>query len=335
MDHSTQSLVLPVNLLRAPENDYSPGEASWVSFCRAIEVSCGETVLFDMVAGDADRCPADLPTVPMQVSLRDIVAMALAAGMECTYVSFEEQSVFMQGMVGSITSGRHPILGPLVHYTPRWPTNPAGSEKRIRQGVLGQHWLQRVWGTSSVAGRTYNYRLRRAVQRLDERWLRYTERMAKGDVAGPPGSRSSQPRTGQGSSPRKNTSTGHRGHIFNYSSLTRPQDGLWTAESRSRRRSLSSVYPSQPETMEIDVRFERLPMRERPRRSRQSSHVRTRLTISEFTFRSESGTPICNVLVLNPSDSKDGMFERVGTGELSGNVYDRFLKDDNKDIHIC
>lgn len=46
-------------------------------------------MLLDMVKSDADRCPADLPTVPMQVSMRDIAVMALAAGMECTGASLE------------------------------------------------------------------------------------------------------------------------------------------------------------------------------------------------------------------------------------------------------
>lgn len=36
---------------------------------------------YDMAEGDADRCPADLPVVPMQVSLRDVIVTAFRACM--------------------------------------------------------------------------------------------------------------------------------------------------------------------------------------------------------------------------------------------------------------
>lgn len=73
------------------------GEAAWVSFCKIIYYSCHGNIRYDLVERDVDRCPTDLPTVPMPVSLRDIVAMALSIGMHCTEASFTSRSLSMQG----------------------------------------------------------------------------------------------------------------------------------------------------------------------------------------------------------------------------------------------
>ena len=106
-----------------------------------------------MAVQDADRCPADLPSVPMMVSMRDIVVMALMAGLECTHASFEDKSLSMQGSAGSITSSQHPILGPILHFSARNVDVPHGMSVQGR--ILGP-WLCRLWGTVDVARTGYN-----------------------------------------------------------------------------------------------------------------------------------------------------------------------------------
>lgn len=43
---------------------------------------------YDFVEYDADRCPLDLVSALMQVSMKDIIVMGLMAGMEITRASF-------------------------------------------------------------------------------------------------------------------------------------------------------------------------------------------------------------------------------------------------------
>lgn len=152
------------------------GEASWVSFCRAIEIPCRRSVRIDLVEYDADRCPSDLISVPMQVSMRDIIIMALMAGMELTNASFHDKSISMQGAVGTLTSSNHAILGPILHFTPRnvQTSLPMLLGERIRDvdGKINTLWIWRTWDTCSVAGSPYNSNRRRTVRRLDERWIR-------------------------------------------------------------------------------------------------------------------------------------------------------------------
>ncbi|KAI0860804.1 hypothetical protein F4860DRAFT_188190 [Xylaria cubensis] len=155
------------------------GEASWVSFCRAIEIPCRHSVRIDLVEYDADRCPSDLISVPMQVSMRDIVIMALMAGMELTSASFHNKSISMQGAVGTLTSSNHAILGPILHFTPRnvETSLPIVFGERIRDvyGKINKFWMPRTWDTCSVAGSFYNFSRRRTVRRLDDRWIRDLE----------------------------------------------------------------------------------------------------------------------------------------------------------------
>ncbi|PGH19259.1 hypothetical protein AJ80_04124 [Polytolypa hystricis UAMH7299] len=153
------------------------GEASWVSWCRAIQAPCGDSVRFDFVEYDADRCPPDLVTAPMQVSMRDIVIMGLMSGMEVTSCSFHEKSISMQGDIGTITSSNHPVLGPLLHFAPRYNENMYSSygtlpvsPTKYRGEVTGR-WLSRTWNLCKVAGRYLNSTARRTVRRLDDRWL--------------------------------------------------------------------------------------------------------------------------------------------------------------------
>ncbi|KAI0483459.1 hypothetical protein F4859DRAFT_399733 [Xylaria cf. heliscus] len=155
------------------------GEASWVSFCRAIEIPCRYSVRIDLVEYDADRCPSDLISVPMQVSMRDVVIMALMAGMELTSASFHNKSISMQGAVGTLTSSNHPILGPILHFTPRNVETSLpmmfGARVPGMYGKINKFWMPRTWDTCSVAGSFYNYSRRRTVRRLDDRWIRDKE----------------------------------------------------------------------------------------------------------------------------------------------------------------
>lgn len=138
------------------------GEASWASFVRTVHPSCHRSTFLSSRHGDADRCPAELPTVPMPVSLRDTVVMALMTGMECTAASFDRGSVSMQGPAGTITSAQHPILGPLIHFSPR---NSDVRHAIGRHGVITKEWLWRVMDNCIVAGRHYNSKGRREVER--------------------------------------------------------------------------------------------------------------------------------------------------------------------------
>lgn len=163
------------DLLSTPDQS-SVGEASWVSFCRAVEPTCGLTMRMDLKEYDADRCPADLVTVPMPVSMRDVVAMALMAGMRVITYDFHTQSVFMQGDIGSITPASHPILGPILHFT----TGSSNVQRRKlfgidvypfrTRGAITDRWIVRTWGTCTVAFSMYNDERRRRLRHLDERW---------------------------------------------------------------------------------------------------------------------------------------------------------------------
>ncbi|KAL1880758.1 hypothetical protein Daus18300_001372 [Diaporthe australafricana] len=159
--------------------DQRVGEASWVSFCRAIEIPCGSSVRLDHVQYDADRCPSDLVSAPMQVSMRDIIVMGLMAGMDITSASFHEKSISMQGAVGTITSSKHAVLGPILHFTPR---NVNENELmaygfgyyfgRFGRGFVDIYWLARTWDVCCIAGRFFNAHVRRTTRRLDDRWIR-------------------------------------------------------------------------------------------------------------------------------------------------------------------
>ena len=152
------------------------GEASWVSFTRTVQYASGNSIRYEMVEGDADRCPTDLPVVPMQLSMRDVVAMAVMAGMECTDVSFEAQSLSMQGSAGTITSSRHPIIGALIHFAPRQPFKNHGIPTNT--STLDASWLARLSDVISVAGSGYDERDRRHFEEDDGSWIRSSREMA-------------------------------------------------------------------------------------------------------------------------------------------------------------
>lgn len=141
---------------------YHIGEASWASFCRTVHYSCHASIGYQFAEEDADRCPIDLPTVPMQASLRDLVTMALMTGLECTAASFERGSISMQGAAGTITSSQYPVLGPTIHFIPRSKSELYGIGS---SGKVSKDWLWRTTGNCLIAHRHYNWRGRRAVEK--------------------------------------------------------------------------------------------------------------------------------------------------------------------------
>ena len=150
---------------KARQRDFV-GEASWVTFCRTIQYSCGRSARYELVEKDADRHPTDVPVAAMQVSLRDIVVMAFMAGMECTAASFKEQSISMQGACGSITTSQHPTLGAVIHFTPKNASLRHGI--RTDGGHIDRWWILRMWDNLSVAKKCYDWRQRGFVEDLED-----------------------------------------------------------------------------------------------------------------------------------------------------------------------
>lgn len=100
--------------------------------------------------------------------------MGLMTGMRITSCSFKDKSVSMQGAVGSITSSNHPILGPILHFTPRVFTSAIPRSVLLSdgdsRGIVSERWLARTWDTCTVAKRFFNSLTRRTTRRLDDRW---------------------------------------------------------------------------------------------------------------------------------------------------------------------
>jgi hypothetical protein len=157
---------------------YSPGEASWVSFCRATQRSCFRALRYQMVAGDADRYRSDFSVIPIQVSQRDIIVIAIFFGMRITYTNNEvaENSsprsvsgrISMRGRAGTITSAEHPILGAIMHYIPddiQW------RHRLSDTGNIPSIWMSRLWGDIPVAGKTFDDRERTNIEKSECKWL--------------------------------------------------------------------------------------------------------------------------------------------------------------------
>jgi hypothetical protein len=182
--------LLPTN------SGFNSGEASWVTFCRTVQPHCRESMTYDMVEGDADRCPPDLPVVPMQISLRDVIVMAFKVGMEVTSAAFAVKMISMQGNAGTITSAQHPILGSLIHFSSNRTWNgfcPLGADGRVEQ-----NWIRRMEGLCMVAGRSFSERDRRYHIDTEGNWIRSfgssSKAVAKGDAGYIPTSHSRKPR---------------------------------------------------------------------------------------------------------------------------------------------
>ena len=141
---------------------HSPGEASWISFVRTVQMNRAADIEYSMIEDDADRCPSDLPVVPMPVSLRDIIVLALKSGFVITAASFENKYISMQSLSGAITSTIHPILGPLIHFTPAQKSVQLDTCPKTIDGA----WMSRLWGVCTVSGHYYGSVKRRQVERM-------------------------------------------------------------------------------------------------------------------------------------------------------------------------
>lgn len=100
----------------------------------------------------------------------------------------------MQGAAGTITSAQHPVLGPMIHFTPR------GTSERLgigSTGTVSKDWLWRVMGNCIVAGRQYNWRCRRWVESTLGCFQKPEAHPENGDENQPPGTGGSH----SGSSP--------------------------------------------------------------------------------------------------------------------------------------
>lgn len=172
----SKSLRLPSLSISESETNQSSiaGEASWVSFTRAVQHASGQSLQYKMVEGDADRCPSDLPVVPMQLSMRDVVVVATMAGMDCTDVSFQSQSLSMQGDAGTITSSRHPVLGALIHFAPKEAFDDHGI--RANNGNIDADWVARLVDIVPVAGCRYGLRDRKHFEEDESSWIKLPSR---------------------------------------------------------------------------------------------------------------------------------------------------------------
>jgi hypothetical protein len=149
-------------------------EAGWVSFTRQVSYVCPDAVRFGLVLSDADRWPTDLPVIPMQVSLRDMVALGLAIGMRISYADERGWNLDMQGPSGNIWSTFHPLLGVYLHFS-AFTRLPSSFHRGLRSRDISKSWLDRLQGIASVAGRTYTAAQRGYYEGLEQNW-RHVER---------------------------------------------------------------------------------------------------------------------------------------------------------------
>lgn len=162
--NATQKLAPTV---RKHDPQPSTGEASWVSFYKTVESSCKAEIRYQLLDGDADHCPTELPVVPMQVSMRDIIVLAIMSGMRVTDASFTRKVLMMQGPPGTISSAAHPILGTIIHFTPR---NLSGNHGVTVTGKISSSWVQRLWGDCTVAGTSITPFDRDHIEFSDGKW---------------------------------------------------------------------------------------------------------------------------------------------------------------------
>ena len=228
------------------------GEASWVSFVRAVQYSAGQSLRYTMLDGDADRCPSDLPTVPMQLSMRDVIVVATMMGMECTDISFQSQSLSMQGDAGTITSSRHPVLGALIHFAPKQAFDNHGIQ--AQGGAINSDWVARMLDIITVAGQSFDLRDRKHFEEDEGSWIRanrdssflHSRQQVGIASSSPPNNlrRRRQPKQAASMLDQDNLSPKHRStRSHNEPSSSRigdtlvhqPQDGEWILISASTR----------------------------------------------------------------------------------------------------
>ncbi|KAK4085170.1 uncharacterized protein Triagg1_160 [Trichoderma aggressivum f. europaeum] len=144
---------------------HNHSEACWVAFARQVSHVCPSAVRVGLMAGDADRLPADIPVVPMQVSLRDIIALGLMIGMNIQEAN--DDYIEMSGPFGFIKSSDHPILGRLIHFS-AFSTTP--HIKGPKTGDISKSWLRRLIGIASVANQQFDGPKRRSHASAMMRW---------------------------------------------------------------------------------------------------------------------------------------------------------------------
>ncbi|KAH0526653.1 hypothetical protein TsFJ059_009950 [Trichoderma semiorbis] len=144
---------------------YNHSEACWVAFARQVSHVCPSAVRVGLMAGGADRLPADIPVVPMQVSLRDVIALGLMIGMRIQAASVDHFE--MSGPFGFIKSSSHPILGSLIHFSAFSATPHI---KGLKTGDVSKSWLRRLIGIASVAKQRFDEPKRRYYAATMMRW---------------------------------------------------------------------------------------------------------------------------------------------------------------------
>ncbi|GLI81419.1 hypothetical protein PoHVEF18_009800 [Penicillium ochrochloron] len=106
------------------------------------------------------------------MSMRDIVVMGLMTGMKCTQASFESKSLSMQGLVGTITTSQHPLLGPLLHFSPRDLSVGEIQDLQVGTGTIDLSWMARIWDEAVVAGHRYTRQERMQIERDEAIWAK-------------------------------------------------------------------------------------------------------------------------------------------------------------------
>ena len=285
------------------------GEASWVSFTRAVQHSCGQSLRYRMVEGDADRCPADLPVAPMQLSMRDVVVAAIMAGMDCTDVSFQSQSLSMQGDAGTITSSRHPVLGALIHFAPKQPYDD--HSLRVNNGAISPDWIARMVDTVTVAGCRYDARDRKHFEEDESSWVKSSsdptmERSEGQNLLPTPSALRRRRRTSSDQSEPDRTRQDSRlgeqslvligGSEANFmTALHRPHDGAW---------SLVAEVEDSPRKSVGDQEFEK-PQARLPQREWFNSlftylnHTLRKVNLHSSSARSDNVLPVAEPKVLS------------------------------------
>ncbi|MCJ1261110.1 hypothetical protein MMC22_000974 [Lobaria immixta] len=255
-----QAIVNQFDIQMGRTRDLICGEASWVSFCRAIQYSGGNSLRYEMIEGDADRCPTDLPVVPMQLSMRDVITVAMMAGMECTDVSYQQQSLSMRGSAGTITSSRHPILGALIHFAPKLPHEKHGF--RVNDGTVNPQWVARMRDSITVGGQRYDMRDRKHIEEDEGNWVmlsddrsivKYREKSVRDPVSAigklrrrrvTRGNQASQSEELVATNQLEHSAMEEAVHKLNDPmnfSMRRPQDGEWSFSSEGSEAEEASI----------------------------------------------------------------------------------------------
>lgn len=89
--------------------------------------------------------------------------------MVCTDISYQQQSLPMQGSAGTFTSSRHPILGALIHFAPKLSHKKHGFQ--TNGGTVDPHWVARMRDNITVAGQQYKMRDRKHFEQDEGDWV--------------------------------------------------------------------------------------------------------------------------------------------------------------------